>query len=151
MTILLRETTADDWPAIEVLLLTSGLPVAGFREAVGVAVVACAGGAIVGVAALELYADGALLRSVAVAEPARGQHLGQRLTRAAVEAAAAHGRSDIFLLTTTAEHFFPKLGFTRIDRHCVPATVQQSIEFRGACPESAVVMRRQLADQSSTT
>jgi amino-acid N-acetyltransferase len=50
----------------------------------------------------------------------------------------------IYLLTTTAERYFPKFGFERIARTDVPATVQTSIEFTSACPASAAVMRKLL-------
>ena len=46
------------------------------------------------------------------------------------------------LLTTTAEGWFPRLGFVRVDRARVPAAVQLSVEFTAACPASAVVMWR---------
>lgn len=141
MPITLRDATPGDWPAIETLLATNHLPTAGFQDSVSAAVVACDGIEIVGVAGLEVYADGALLRSVAVAEAARGQGLGQALTRRAVAIAKTRQLGDVFLLTTTAEAFFPRLGFDRIERSSVPASVQQSIEFRGACPASAVAMR----------
>jgi amino-acid N-acetyltransferase len=48
------------------------------------------------------------------------------------------------LLTTTAERFFPRFGFERVERVDVPASVQASIEFRSACRESAVVMRKRI-------
>jgi amino-acid N-acetyltransferase len=48
----------------------------------------------------------------------------------------------VFLLTTTAEHYFSALGFARVERHDVPASVQTSIEFTTACPSSATVMRK---------
>ena len=35
----------------------------------------------------------------------------------------------MFLLTTTAERFFPKFGFEQITRDEVPETVQASVEF----------------------
>lgn len=144
MPITLREATPADWPAIAALLGDNHLPTEGFRESVGAAVVACDGPAIVGVAGLELYRDGALLRSVAVAAHVRGQGLGQRLTQHALTAARAHAMPAVYLLTTTAEHFFPRLGFVPIDRGSVPESVQQSVEFRGACPASAVAMSRQI-------
>jgi amino-acid N-acetyltransferase len=49
---------------------------------------------------------------------------------------------EIYLLTTTAEHFFPRFGFARIPRADVAPTVRASEEFRGACPDSAIAMRR---------
>ena len=53
-------------------------------------------------------------------------------------------RRTVFLLTTTAERFFPKFGFEPITRDDVPASVQASVEFRSACPASAIVMRKHL-------
>ena len=50
----------------------------------------------------------------------------------------------LYLLTTTAERYFPKFGFERIERAEVPLSVQTSIEFTSACPSSATVMRKQL-------
>ena len=51
---------------------------------------------------------------------------------------------DVYLLTTTAEQFFPKWGFVQIPRDDVPAGVQQSVEFQSACPSTAIVMRATL-------
>lgn len=141
MTIHLRAALPEDVPAILELLRASELPRAGFVDAVTTAIVACEGDRIVGAAGLEIYPDGALLRSVVVDQRARGGGVGQQLTRAALEAAGARGAADVYLLTTTAGEFFPKLGFTRIARTEVPASVQQSVEFRGACPDSAIGMR----------
>jgi choline dehydrogenase-like flavoprotein len=50
----------------------------------------------------------------------------------------------VFLLTTTAEGFFPRFGFEQITRDEVPPSVRGSVEFQSACPASAIVMRRQL-------
>jgi amino-acid N-acetyltransferase len=105
-------------------------------------VVAREGGALRGAAAVELYADGALLRSVVVDPAVRGTGLGHRLTEAALEVARSAGAPVAFLLTTTAEHFLPRVGFTPIPRADVPPSVQASVEFTAACPASAVVMRK---------
>jgi amino-acid N-acetyltransferase len=75
----------------------------------------------------------------------QGQGLGHRLSEAALGIAKDRGTQTAFLLTTTAEKFFPKLGFEPIVRDDVPASVQASIEFQSACPASAVVMRKRLA------
>ena len=93
-----------------------------------------------GCAALEVHGDAALLRSVAVAPDRRGEGLGQDLTRAALTLASARGLRRIYLLTETAEGFFPRFGFRRIARDEVPGPVRESVEFRKACPESAAVM-----------
>jgi len=136
---------AGDLPAVRRLLETQHLPLDGIDEHVSTMVVAKKGSEVVGAAAVELYADGALLRSVVVDPRARGQGLGHRLSDAALSIAKDRGTRTAFLLTTTAEKFFPKLGFEQIVRDDVPASVQASIEFQSACPASAVVMRKRLA------
>jgi len=99
---------------------------------------------IVGSAALELYADGALLRSVAVAPTLQRHQLGRELTQAAVRLAEERRVPAIYLLTTTAADYFPRFGFERVTRADVPTGVQQSVEFASACPATAIVMRKLL-------
>jgi amino-acid N-acetyltransferase len=135
----------SDLPAVRRLLETQHLPLDGVDEHVATMVVAKQGSEVVGAAAVELYADGALLRSVVVDPIVQGQGLGHRLSEAALGIAKDRGTQTAFLLTTTAEKFFPKLGFEPIVRDDVPASVQASIEFQSACPASAVVMRKRLA------
>jgi amino-acid N-acetyltransferase len=135
---------AQDLPAVRRLLETQHLPLDGIDEHVSTMVVAKQGSDVVGAAAVELYADGALLRSVVVDPVVQGQGLGHRLSEAALRIAQDRGIHTAFLLTTTAETFFPKLGFERIVREDVPASVQASIEFQSACPASAAVMRKRL-------
>jgi len=133
-----------DLPAVLQLLEAQHLPLDGIDAHVATMVVAKSGDEVVGAAAVELYADGALLRSVVVSPRAQGQGLGRRLTDAALDVAKRHGIATAFLLTTTAEDYFPKLGFERILREDVPAAVQSSVEFQSACPASAAAMRKHL-------
>lgn len=137
--------SADDLPAVRSLLASQHLPLAGVDDHVSTMVVARRGGEIVGAAAVELYADGALLRSVVVSPAVQGRGLGRQLTNAVLNVARRQGARVAFLLTTTAKHFFPLLGFETISRPDVPASVQESVEFQSACPASAVVMRKPLA------
>ena len=134
----------QDLPAVRALLDRLNLPLDGVDDHVQTMVVARDGSRVVGTAALELYEDGALLRSVAVEPAFQGRRVGHHLTEAALELAQARGAGAVFLLTTTAERFFPKFGFERIYRADVPASVQASIEFQSACPASAIVMRKRL-------
>jgi amino-acid N-acetyltransferase len=134
----------SDLPAIRRLLETQHLPLDGVDEHIATTVVAKQGSEVMGAAAVELYEDGALLRSLVVDPAVRGQGLGHRLSEAALSIAKDRGVQTAFLLTTTAEQFFPKLGFESIVRDDVPSSVQTSIEFQSACPASAVVMRKWL-------
>jgi GNAT superfamily N-acetyltransferase len=83
-----------------------------------------------------------LLRSVVVAE--RGTGIGTRLVQALAEQARRDGALRLWLLTTSAEAFFARRGFHRIDRAEAPAAIQATAEFRGLCPASAVLMMRAL-------
>ena len=142
----IERATCDDAGALLALMERAHLPTDGLASHLDSAFVARDGGRIVGSAAIEIYADGGLLRSVAVDASQRGAGLGARLTEAAIEDARRRALPALYLLTTTAERFFPRFGFERIDRDDVPASVQLSIEFRGACPASATVMRKRLSE-----
>ena len=141
---MIEAATANDLPAVQALLTRHRLPLDDVTGHVATMVVAREADRIVGVAALELYAGGALLRSVAVAPEAQGQRIGHQLTEAALNLARKCSVDTVFLLTTTAETFFPRFGFERISRADVPQSVQASVEFQSACPESAVVMRKRI-------
>jgi amino-acid N-acetyltransferase len=134
----------QDLPEVRALLQRVSLPLEGVDEHVDTMLVAKADGHVVGTVALELYADGALLRSVAVDPRCQGERLGHELTESALRLAAQNGAGTVFLLTTTAERFFPKFGFERIARDAVPSSVQASVQFQSSCPATATVMRKQL-------
>ena len=136
-----------DGPSILQLLRDSELPIDGLVDHLNTAFVARDGAAIVGCAAVEMYPDGALLRSVAVTPAARGRGVGERLAEAAITLARSLQAPALYLLTTTAESYFPRFGFVRTTRDQVPRDVQQSIEFRSACPASAIVMRKSLDER----
>jgi amino-acid N-acetyltransferase len=141
---MIESPTERDLPEIRALLEQLNLPLAGVDEHLPTILVAREDEHIVGTAGLELYADGALLRSVAVEPGRQGQQLGHQLTEAALHLATTNGANTVFLLTTTAERFFPQFGFEQIDREQVPPSVRASVEFQSACPASAIVMRKQL-------
>jgi len=140
MTTMIDAAMLDDLPAILSLLERSGLPGDGLSDHLATALVARAGRAVVGSAALEVYGTAALLRSVAVEEAFQGQGLGTRLTRAALALARQQGITGVYLLTETAGGFFPRFGFRPIARSEVPSAVRRSVEFTSACPASAQVM-----------
>jgi amino-acid N-acetyltransferase len=134
----------DDLAPVLALLALHDLPADGLAEHLATLLVARYGGEVVGSAALEMYADGALLRSVALAPAAQGHGVGRLLTDAALSLGVAIGTPAIYLLTTTAEAYFTQFGFERTHRAAVPSSVKESLEFKGACPASAVVMRKLL-------
>ena len=139
-TITIGAAHPSDLPAVLALLERSGLPQEGLADHLATTLVARSGDEVVGSAALEIYGAAALLRSVAVDSMLRGERLGQRLTRAALDLARQRGVATVYLLTETAGDFFARFGFRAIDRSAVDAAVQQSVEFTSACPASAQVL-----------
>jgi N-acetylglutamate synthase-like GNAT family acetyltransferase len=140
----IRNAEPSDFPAVEKLLKTNDMPVDGVKENFASFVVAEHGGRIVGAIGLELYDSVALLRSAVVARDDRGTGVGHRLVERILESAERTGVDEIYLLTTTAEDYFPRFGFVHTTRAAVPAAVKVSAEFRGACPDTAAVMARRV-------
>ena len=97
-----------------------------------------------GVVGLELFTPDALLRSLVVDEHARGSGCGKVLVDAIEQYAQRLNVRNVYLLTETAERFFSKLGYKRIERESAPERIQQCREFSELCPDSAVVMVKRL-------
>ncbi len=90
--------------------------------------------------ALECYGDDALLRSVLVAEGARGTGAGAELVQRLAAAARGAGVKRLWLLTETAEGFFARLGFTKSSREEALPAIRETSEFGSLCPASATCM-----------
>ena len=141
----IRRPTGSDLPAIERLLTASSLPLDGVREAMPSFVLAEVGDTVVGVAGLEVCCDNALLRSVAVDPAWRSHGIGRALVTRVIADAESRGIHALYLLTTSAERYFPGFGFREITRNEVPEDVRATAEFQSACPASATVMTRPIA------
>jgi amino-acid N-acetyltransferase len=101
-------------------------------------------GSPTGLVGLELYGTDALLRSLVVAENVRSKGLGSALIDHAEQYAASKSVRSIYLLTTTAEAFFKRLGYERIERSKAPPTIERTREFAGLCPASSAFMLKSL-------
>ncbi len=126
------------------MLSGAQLPTAGIPPSLTGFLVAESGNRLVGVIGLEAYGQVALLRSAAVAADARGAGVGASLVKGLLVRAGGQGIHDVYLLTTTAEAWFPRFGFVGVAREMVPEALHASEEFKGACPDSAVVMHATL-------
>ena len=99
---------------------------------------------LAGVVGLEQKDDVALLRSLAVDSAYRRQGLATQLVHKIEEYARSQKVATLYLLTLTAEAFFAKRGFQITDRQSAPAVLQDTTEFKGLCPETAVCMKKHL-------
>ena len=139
---MVRPASPSDLPAISALLATAKLPAADVAEHLGNFVVAESGGAIVGVAGLEIHESLALLRSLAVSTSHQRHGLATSLCDLLEAEAARRGIEYLYLLTETAASFFSKRGYAAISRDNAPPEIAASKEFSEFCPQSAVFMRR---------
>jgi amino-acid N-acetyltransferase len=142
--IAIERANAADLPAVLELVAALNLPQDGLAAHLGTAVVARSQDEIVGAAALEIYGQSALLRSVAVSPAVQGQGVGHQLVDAALALAKDTGIERVYLLTETAAGFFPRFGFKVVGRDQVNEAVKQSVEFTSACPASATVLVKDL-------
>jgi amino-acid N-acetyltransferase len=101
-------------------------------------------GSPLGLVGLELYGTDALLRSLVVGENARGKGLGSTLVAHAEQYASTKGVRSLYLLTTTAEAFFKRLGYAQINRSQAPASIKETREFASLCPASSAFMMKAL-------
>ena len=92
----------------------------------------------------EQYDHIGLLRSVAIRQEAQGKGMGKQWVSQLLEEAKKMGLQELYLLTTTAEHFFEKMGFVQHEREKVPQAIKNSEEFSSLCPSTAILMYKKL-------
>lgn len=136
--------TLADLENVLALLELNQLPQAGVRDHFQDFVLALDADQVIACAGLEIYAGAGLLRSVAVHPDYRSQGLGAKLTESILDLAEHKKLSSVSLLTTTAEDYFPKFGFVKVNRSDLPESLKASEELRGACPDSAIAMMLEL-------
>jgi amino-acid N-acetyltransferase len=64
---------------------------------------------------------------------------------AVVAEACELGAQAIFMLTPDADGFFAARGFSVVPRAAAPGALLTSQELQGACPDSATLMRLEVA------
>ncbi len=137
----------DDLPDVLDLLRSSSLPVAGVEEHLDSFLVARdEAGRLVGTIGLEVYGEVGLLRSLAVRSDRRSAGVGTELVERLMVLAREKKIGTVYLLTTTAETYFPRFGFACVPREQADSRLAVSEELRGACPSSAILMRARLPE-----
>ena len=101
-------------------------------------------GQIVGSVGLEICREFGMVRSLALSESLRGRGLGIQLVEHIEGYARSQKIRSIYLLTTSADRFFTRLGYQIIPRENAPEPVQETTEFQTICPTSAVCMFKEL-------
>jgi amino-acid N-acetyltransferase len=137
--------SARDLPWLRCQLLAADLPAADLDGLLPDGLlVARLDGRPAGAVGLEAAGADGLLRSLVVAPDARGRGCGRALVAALERLAAGRGIRRLYLLTTTAADFFPRLGYRPTERGRVPPGIAATAEFRELCPAAAACMSRSL-------
>jgi amino-acid N-acetyltransferase len=136
--------SVDETEAIRALLAEAELPSKDFDQHLNHFLTAQQNGRLAGAVGLEIYGEVGLLRSLVVAATYQGKGLGIKLCERIFDYAQAQGVKKLYLLTTTAANFFPKLGFNPTARDSVPPTIQATKEFASICPSTAACMVKTL-------
>lgn len=97
---------------------------------------------MIGCVGLEVHGNFALLRSLVVAEKYRGHGIAKTLCEKILEYAKKLSITNVYLLTDTADRFFVKLGFEKVDRAQAPPAIQSTKEFAELCPSTSIFMSR---------
>ena len=96
----IRDALPADWRAIEAMLRACELPLEGAHDHRGDFLVFERENVVAGCVGAELYGDAALLRSLAVAEDARGSGVGHALVETMLSRLKARKVQTIALLTS---------------------------------------------------
>ena len=141
----IRAVTEEDMEAVGRLLEAADLPREGLADQWGPGyAVAVEDDVVVGAAGIERHGRYGLLRSVVADPRRRGRGIGEALVANRLAWAGTEGLDGVYLLTTTAAAWFPRLGFERVARDDLPLEIRESKEFASVCPASAVAMRSRL-------
>lgn len=134
---LLRKATPADLPRVKSLLAAARLPLEGLDDHQRHLWVLDMDGVVVGAIAFEPYKDAGLLRSLILDPARRNQGLGKRLITSGLEEMRKAGLRHAYGLTTTIPDLLLRLGWREVPRRELPAVLHESMELRGACPDTA--------------
>lgn len=104
-----------------------------------------------GVVGVEILGSVALLRSFAVVASKQYSGLGSKLLSQAEQYATEKAVKSIYLLTTAAQPYFQKRGYSPLVRESAPASIRNTAEFSTLCPTRSVLMVKQMSANTSST
>lgn len=138
-----RTASDEDLPAIINLLAECKLPHSDIVPGKEHFVVAEIDQKIIGCAGFEAYNQYGLFRSLAVKPINRDLKAGRILVDKIMYLGEELGVKEFYLLTTTADTFFSKLGWEVINKNNVPTEIVNTPEFASICPSTAICMKYQ--------
>ena len=97
-----------------------------------------------GFGGLEIYGADALMRSVVTLPPLRGRGIGAAIISGLEAEARLAKCKSVYVLTTTAQRLFEKLGYATLDRSQAPAAIRGTTQFTSLCPDSAALLLKRL-------
>ncbi|MBO0343487.1 arsenic resistance N-acetyltransferase ArsN2 [Flagellimonas profundi] len=142
---IITESTEKDTREIRNLLISENLPVKDIRYGTITFWVLKNQQELVGVIGLETFNKFGLLRSLAVKKDFKNQGFGSKLIEHVIKHSSKQKIQTLYLLTTTAEQLFKKLGFKLVQRTDCPDSIKNTAEFKDICPESAITMVKDLS------
>jgi len=143
-TISIQTATASDYQTVCDLLSRHKLPVEDINRELTHFFIVKQQDLLVGVIGMEQYGEFGLLRSMATDLAYRNNGIASSLVAALFAHSKKLGLKVMYLLTETAENFFAKKGFQKVNRDETPAAIKQSAEFSHLCPSTAVVMKKEI-------
>jgi amino-acid N-acetyltransferase len=142
--IIIAPVVAKYRDAIISLLQAEGLPVDDLPAELSRFYMATDNGFVIGLIGLEVYERVGLLRSLTVKPEYRRMKIAASMVNEVENLGRSLGLKAIYLLTETAEGYFSRNGYIKIERSTAPISLQQSSEFRGVCPSTAITMKKTL-------
>jgi amino-acid N-acetyltransferase len=139
-----RVAKPADISIIVKLLQENGLPSEDISEKLDCMILALQHDLLAGIGGLEVHGEYGLLRSIVTTERFRGLGFGKRLVEYLLVMARERGVDRVYLLTTTADQYFAKIGFEQAERSDVPSEIQATSEFATLCPADASCMMMKL-------
>ncbi|MDN5210688.1 arsenic resistance N-acetyltransferase ArsN2 [Fulvivirgaceae bacterium BMA12] len=136
----IQAATQKDIPEIKQWLISNDLPTEDIDGTSAHFFLFYQQNQLVGMSGIERFETVGLLRSVVVKRMLRNNNVGFDLVSMTIAQAKKMGIHQLYLLTTTADKFFRKLGFVDTDRATAPECIKLTHEFADLCPESASFM-----------
>ena len=144
MSITYRTALMSDLEAVVALLKQYDLPSSDVAEHLTQFILAHEKDQVIGVGGYELSGRYGLIRSFAVNPNYAGLGIAGHIFNQLKEQAIQTNLTHFYLLTTTADGYFARLGFQVVARDEVPESIRTTEQFSSLCPGSATVMTMSL-------